>query len=306
MPQNSTIGFFLHASRLVHPMAAVVNVLGNCLVIVCAARSPKLRTSLLLLLVNLAVADLLVGVTFVALVMYRGYFQATDLLSHRRACLSLLALSVLVTMSSLSGIFLVALQRCAKITTRCFLNLNTRRNIAIGIPLAWTWAILSGVSVILGNNPEASESCTLQRYTSMSVALNAAGLSIIAAITAMYARILCYAVKARRVIANAQNLNVLDLATYDRERRIQNLVLVLLSILLVTCLPQGLLSTIPQLQGSSVHTELMMNCSLTLIQVNSFANPLIYALKIPQFRQAVRKLFRANQVGVAGGNQNAG
>ncbi len=285
--------------QALHVLFACVNLVGNALVVAAVTRRPGLRNHVTLCLANLAVADILLGVS-VTVHVYVPYLQPGDTMARRVTCLGILSFATFSALASMVAILLVGFKRWTQVVQhQTFLCLHSLRGTLMLFAGGWAVCGTLAMSVILKNNSGTYTVCSLDFYIQP---LHRVTLNMIAAATIMGNAFFCVMLLRHAITARRRVQNISQTATYvgacareADERKLHNTILMLVTILLAMWLPYLAVTAIPQLKKSLDRYELVRP-TLALIQLNSLVNPFIYAWRSRHFRQTLKSLFHKKDI----------
>ncbi len=284
--------------QVLHVLFACVNLVGNTLVVVAVTRRPGLRNHVTMCLANLAIADILLCVSFTVHV-YLPYLQPEEATARRVSCLAVLSFATFSGLASMVAILLVGFKRWTQVVQKqTFLCLHGVRGTLMLLAGGWAICGAFAISVLLKNNSGTYTVCSLDFYTEP---LHRLTLNVFAGGTMMGNAFFCvmllqHAIRVRRRVENvSQTTTDVGTSTAD-DRKLHNTILMLVAILLVMWLPYLAVTAIPQLNSSLDRYELVRVWGLALIQMNSLVNPFIYAWRSQHFRQTLKSLFRKTEV----------
>lgn len=268
-------------------VACPFTILLNTLIIVAVAKNQSLQKNSNIILSSLAVADLLVGAVSQPLSIVRGAFYFFHDNPPKFLCtLDVISVFVLYTTccTSVVHLTLVAWERNARIGEDVnFPSSVSRNRIKVLISASWTSSFIfvaPGVMYLAGVN--------FKYIMPLDVFLAITIFFLLFLIVYYYVSIY---IKTRKLKLDATNLNVSQMAIAKYENQIAVTTGLLTVALLISYTPSIVMflfgSFSPVLRGSS-----FFFWAMTLIELNSLTNPLLYSCRNRQMKQVMLKLLR--------------
>ena len=275
----------------------VLIVYGNGMVVLGVALSKSLRTMTHMFIQNLAVADLLMGLVgipldLMSMILYVQQYTYDQL---RLICLFKFAISYLSGIASLVTIGFIAILRCVVVK---FPSLTKHQSFVRcrRLSIVFIWLYSSVVSVIfltVGYRENFAMPCTLVSINSLwfnrLVFSHPISVGIVATV--------CYLVIFRTMRSNRAKIQVSanGPSTCAKENRLTKIMLTVVSLFFICWLPASLyiLGNHNDVQELTSGFKIMIN----MIYANSFINPIIYVLTMPDFRQSVACIMKCTKRG---------
>lgn len=255
---------------------ALIIIAGNLITILAFASRKSSKKGRFLLLINLSIADLLVGA--IPLPLYLAYLGS--LLSfwqlHWGKALEIIlfGVDVLLGFASVMTLTVISLERVyATVVPVAYRGLK-RRNYWFSVALIW-FVAFSTAGVCLASN-FVLNSLEIATYVSMSL------LSVLCCVISVSYITIWYRIKSKR-----RNIR-------QKTNEYENKLALTLFIVTVTSLAAWLPFVIVNVLFvfSSVHFSFnFVYFSKILHYGNSFVNPIVYSLRMPEFRNSVVRMF---------------
>lgn len=254
-------------------LEAVVVVTGNLAVMVVFTRTPSLRMRKYCLLIGLAVADFFVGLISVP---YYIALLVAPFLEWKAFYLVYRVQDVLFGTASVFGLTAVAIERAYAVYFPFKHRTLWKGAYMIGITMVWVVAILFAFIT-------TSDGISANIYVTVS-AISVSLLGIIISYVLIWIKIHCVT-------------NMASHATRRREKKMTVTLLIVTIMSLLAWIPFQAVTVYGIYCGSlclyDKATEVMI--TKVLQYSNSLVNPIIYALRVPQFRRALIKSVRCNR-----------
>ncbi|XP_072761249.1 histamine H2 receptor-like [Anoplolepis gracilipes] len=268
----------------------IVIVLGNVLTILAITWARKLRNIISnYFILNLAVSDLLVGVTL----PYHLAFYVDHSLNHNKTvCISRFVIIGLACGGSIYNLIAIAIDRYIAIVHPLSYNAYaTRKCVLIIIAIAWTCTMATSSIPIYWNCFDTSKTCEfdtiLPRYYILSILLPSFFLSWVAMFL-LYWKIW----REAHMHARRMNLSVIPNIAEKTDRKSVQVVLLILGCFSICWLPFFIMACIRSFGLKMSLTMLYYKATFALAVANSGMNPFIYAWKNTNFRKAFQKILR--------------
>ncbi|XP_050447150.1 5-hydroxytryptamine receptor 1 [Cataglyphis hispanica] len=265
----------------------IVIVSGNVLTILAIAWARKLRNVISnYFILNLAVADLLVGVT---LPYHLAFYVDQSLNSNKTLCISLFVIIGLACGGSICNLIAIAIDRYIAIVYPLRYNAYaTRKRVLIIIAIIWTFVISVYSIPIYWNCFETAKKCEMQTilpsYYLLYIVLPSFSLSWITMFL-LYWKIWREAHKhARRM-----NLSIIPNIAGKHDHKSVHVVLLILGCFSICWLPFFVVACI-RLFLLEVPLSTLYKSTFALAVANSGMNPFIYAWKNTNFRKTFQKI----------------
>ena len=257
----------------------------NTLIIVVVAKNITLQSNTNILFSSMAAADLLVGVVVQPLTILSGAIFFRDHSESGIYCILDAITIVISTGTSMCSIFhltAIAWQRHAIINLNLINNQATisRRRIKILASLSWMSAVISSIPSAMILNGLNFKNAT---YLDTLVFL----LVVICWILIAYCYILIY-IKTRKIKIEPANQNITQIAKVKMEKGIAHTT-GLLTLVVFLCYAPNLIFPLCYLSSTFCGSSYLL-WGLTLTQLNSLANPVLYCYRSRQLRKATLEL----------------
>ncbi|KMQ97680.1 g-protein coupled receptor [Lasius niger] len=271
----------------------VVIVSGNVLTILAIAWARKLRNVISnYFILNLAVSDLLVGVT---LPYHLAFYVDSTLNRNKTVCISRFVIIDLACGGSICNLIAIAIDRYIAIVHPLSYNAYaTRKRVLLIIAISWACVTAVSLIPICWNcfDIHTSQMCELDtilpRYYIMTILLPSFFLSWIAMFL-LYWKIW----REAHMHARRMNLSVIPNIAEKNDRKSVQVVLLILGCFSICWLPFWVVVCIRSF--GDMRTDLTMlyyKSAFALALANSGMNPFIYAWKSTNFRKAFQKILR--------------
>ena len=264
---------------------------GNLITIILFMKNNYLRKRSLYLVINLTVADMLAGGIFIAQIFFtlgsHCKFSEFNLGSYRRAVPLYFAIYFLIylfPLTSLTNIAMISLQQ-AHATFRPFKHRVIKKWV-YGVAIAFVWvsaATLSAtlVSLTFFTKARSHYFYLWQSYNCLCL------LVICGSYTSIVVKFCCGARPPHHGAAR-------------RQKKLTVTLFIMTVVSLLMWLPYVVTTfvkfTTNSFKSISYQKELRLNLALiVLFNANSLVNPILYAIRMPDFRRALLSLFRRQQ-----------
>ena len=243
---------------------AVSIVAGNSLLIILFGLKKKLRKKSLFLIVNMALADVLLGAVTLPLMIYLR-------ISHTSNIFVFLSYYLFSLASLISAVFVscerfYAICRPLKHRTLSFTTYRT------AIVVAWVLAVLSSTALTL-----------LAKLISLRTAQTAAcSFPVISLFVVCACNINIFRKSQRRVTSYEQHNRFLQ------KQRLTKTLQIVSTVAVLTWIPLVVFRLVVVLKGTIQREFLFYDIVLILNVSSSALNPFIYAFRIPEFRKSLR------------------
>ena len=260
-------------------------VLFNTMIIVVVAKKPSLQTNSNILLLSLAVADLLVGAVSQPLGIISSAFGFHDDTPPAFFCtLNVINGFVLLcaSWSSVCHLTAIAWERKARINEDLNYATNvSRKRIKLLIFASW-------VSVLLFFAPGLMYFAAVKETYVIILDITITILPVVFLVLIVYYYSSIF-IKTRKVVIQPTNENISQIARAKYEKQISVTTALLTLVLLICCLPTIVVYIVGYF-FPVLHANSFIYWSMTLIELNSLANPLLYCFRNRQIRKAVTEL----------------
>ena len=257
-------------------------ILFNTMIIVVIAKKPSLQTNSNILLSSLAVADLVVGAVFQPLTIIIGAFGSYDDNPPVFLCtLDVINVFVLysASWSSLCLLTAIAWERKARISE----NLNYATNVSRKRIKQLIFA--SWMSVLLFLAPGLMYLAGVKETYVIILDIAIAILPVVFLLLIVYYYVSIF-IKTREVVIHPTNENISQIAIAKYEKQIA-VTTALLTLVLLICYLPAIVVHIVFYFFPVFYTTSFIYWSMTLMELNSLANPLLYCFRNRQIRKAI-------------------
>ena len=254
---------------------SAIIVMGNMLVIILFAREKKLRKKSLFLVMNMALADVMLGAValplYVYLIVGPNYHLWTAKAAHKSI---FYFLDTTFSQSSLVSAGFISSERFYAVFRPLKHKTLSMRTYGIVIFTVWSLAILVSIIVVLFYEYNSFKAATLSW---MSFPLSF--LFIVCTCNISIWR----KVRIRNITLQQQNR-----AAFQNQR-LTNALLFVSAISVLSWLPLVIVNYLVFVQGLDIPRRFLFVDIINILNLsNSILNPFVYALRIPEFRQALR------------------
>ena len=245
---------------------SAIIVKGNMLVIILFAREKKLRKKSLFLVMNMAVADTVLGAVALPLRVYLTVGPEHEFIFH--------FLDTTFSQSSLISAGFISCERFYAVFWPLKHKTLSMRTYGIVIFTVWSLAILVSIIAVLFYEYNSFKVATLSW---MSFPLSF--LFIVCACNISIWR----KVRMRNITLQQQN------RAASQNQRLTNALLFVSAISVLSWLPLVIVNYLVFVQGLDIPRRFLFVDIINILNLsNSILNPFVYALRIPEFRQALR------------------
>ncbi len=281
-----------------HPICSIFGILGNSLVVVWVLGNVVKRTPVNVCFANQAVADLLVALSVTPFVFFRDW-APEESVQRIRACQGIFAFCVCCVRSSIFATLVISVKRWGQIVHweggRCH-AMSTMKGVFAMIAVAWLCSALSSASTVIWSKPGNITLCSItnnkeERYISM--ALNAVTGLAVAANAFFCLKLLHYAVTTLRAVQPESQTTEASERVRQNELRLHNTIVIIIAIQVLVWVPAFCVATFAT--GSREMLDLAHAWVMLLVQLNSVANPFVYAWRAKSFRESVLALLPARE-----------
>lgn len=255
---------------------AVVIVVGNFITILAFATRKASKKRKFILLINLSIADLLVGAIPLPLYLaYLGSMLSFWQIPWGRALeITLFGVDVLLGFASVVTLTVISLERVYATVVPVGYRGLKRRNYWYSVAVIWFVAISTAGVCLVSNF--AFKSLEIATYVSMSL------LSVFCTVISVSYVTIWYRIKSKR-----RNMRQ---RTNEYENKLALTVFIVTITSLAAWLPFVIVNVL--FVFSSVHLNFnFVYFSKVLHYGNSFVNPIVYSLRMPEFRTSVVRMF---------------
>jgi len=266
--------FFVNAA--VNVPFSITATLANALVIISIWRSRSLRTPANMLLIGLAMSDLGVGLFVQPFYIANLILFATQGTTNF-TCISTVALRITSTflcVVSFKTVTAISLERYLSLRLHLrYEDVVTKKRVRRIIAVVWLWSGISAIVWVV----------FVPAYVSFRFAIGIALYLVIS--TVAYVKIYRIArshqrqIKSHQVAADPNNLR-------RRTKSAWNMFLVY-CVLLCCYLPWSICLAVRNITGYKTWNWIAINFTLTIVNINSSLNPLIYCYRMREIRKAM-------------------
>ena len=256
-------------------LEAVFIVVGNLLAIVLFAISKQLRKRSLFFIINMAFADLMLGAVFLPLYIYRlgGKYKLWKSTSYRSLYLFIFEFLPLIEIvslqASLMSAALISVERFYAIYWPLKHRTQSMRKYPAAVLSVWTFATLNGTILLVVPFKE----------------------HVIYFVQLLYALIVLFILcgvnigiwrKCHHVTIASQQPN-----RASQNQRLTKTLLFVSTVAVLSWLPLIVVFFIINIYNAPILRNTLRRMATLLCYCNSFVNPIVYVLRIPEFRQAL-------------------
>lgn len=261
-----------------YSVEALAIILGNVLIILAFWRKRFILRRTSYILMNLAVADLLVGFGQVTYVAFFVLFTQNNEVGIVGLYLAGMPLWTLSSVASLSFLMVVSLESLCSIWWPLHHRISRTIWYYVAIGLVWTIALVFSVfnTIYSGNDPGAVISrLIVERILSFY------GIVLVCIICISYVAIWC-----KTVLRSPNNRN----GPIDENTKLAVTLFVVSSVSLFAWIPHFVMNLIELLCEPCVVNSTAHLFGSILFYANSLANPIVYSLRMPEIRRELIRL----------------
>ena len=257
-------------------LEAIVIVAGNLITVLAFATKKTAKKTKFLLLINLSIADLLVGA--IPLPLYVAYLGGKlsfwEIYWSKSLEVALFAVDVLLGFASVTTLTVISLERVyATVVPVSYRGLKPR---SYWFSLVFIWSIASFTAGVCLASNYVLRSFEIATYVSMSL------LSVLCLVISV-----SYLTIWRRIKFKRRNLRK---GTNEYENKLALTLFIVTVTSLAAWLPFVIANVL--FLFSSLHFSLeFLYFSKVLHYGNSFVNPIVYSFRMPEFRKSVARMF---------------
>ena len=255
---------------------SAIIIMGNMLVIILFAREKKLRKKSLFLVMNMALADVMLGAVSLPLWVCFSvgpYYQLWTAKPNTPMSYSFYFLDTTFSQSSLISAVFISYERFYAVYWPLKHKTLSTRAYGIAIFMVWSLAIVVSIVVFLSIYQMAHKAAVLSW---MSFPLSF--LFIVCAFNISIWR----KVRKRNIALQHQN------RAASQNQRLTKTLLFVSAISVLSWLPLVILNYLVFVQGLDIPRRFLFSEIITILNFsNSILNPFVYALRIPEFRQTL-------------------
>ncbi|XP_073729843.1 trace amine-associated receptor 13c-like [Misgurnus anguillicaudatus] len=279
-------------------LLSVWTVLLNLLVIISISHFKKLHTPTNMLILSLAVADLLVGLTIMPLEAIR--FIETCWYFGDTICRLFILIMGLLICTSLSNLVLIAVDRCVAVChPLLYPQKITMTRTIIMIYVSWFWSSAYNISVFITTSQSKftcyGECTFMYTFTLTIIDLFLSFLLPCVVIITLYLRIFYVAHQQVKVInslmRSGKHLTEGSVRRKSESKAARTLGIIV-TVYLFCWIPYYSLTLTPNTRMTSIIAYVM----LWMLYINSGVNPLIYAIFYPWFRTSVKHILNLSKI----------
>ncbi|XP_068602436.1 trace amine-associated receptor 13c-like [Brachionichthys hirsutus] len=272
---------------------SIVTVILNMMVIISISHFKQLHTSTNLLLLSLAVSDCIVGLIMVfQIILLDGCWFLGDVM-----CVVYFGLDYIITSASIGTMVLISVDRYVAICDPLhYSNKVTVKRINVCVCLCWMFSVLVHCLMLKDNleKPGRFNSCVGQcviilDYVSGLVDLFLSFIIPVTVIVVLYMRVFMVAVSQARAMRSHVTSVTIKRSVKATAKRSELKAAITLGVVVVVFL----ICVCPYFSVLLSGQDSMLDASsfafiICLFYLNSFLNPLIYALFYPWFRKSIK------------------
>lgn len=284
----------------VHSILTIVNIVGNSLVCVVIMKYTLMRTSINCLLMNLAIADMVVAIFFVPRHILVHTFSHPDGVTGMLVCKLLTGgnLAWVGGTASIVTLVVIAIERYFTVVY----PLGNRRNLTNGklkviIPSSWIFGVIFMFPTFLVKEFDKERGLCVPMWPKgwTGITYSLLWLLVLAVLpvslmTVLYCRVI-YTLWFKRSELNLRQQGVV------RIRKRVTLIAITVSVIFGVC---WLAQSISYVLMFHIHTHVFGNVKYvvctTMIMVNSAINPFIYALLSQRFRKKIKEIMSSTVI----------
>ncbi|XP_074659457.1 beta-2 adrenergic receptor-like [Tubulanus polymorphus] len=283
-------------------------VVGNSLVIFAFVKFPRLRTVTNLVVLSLAVSDLIMGFSM-PFTIFLSVFPHSKLFSTVYQCLLPFCVMAAVSFASITNMYIVTVDRYWAICYPFrYTAVMTKRRATAAISGAWCFSFSFGFAMpmLWNKGPfDEGEECTFRNAMSdeCAIVVVVVAASLVVLMVAHYTRIGCIASEQmRRIAATRVNAVGEHQAAHSSRRMIKDRkaacsIAIIIGAFIILWMPMMIFLLVETAPAKDLNipdlkfTRLLLGC---VAISNSCANPIIYALRMSEFRSAFGRLVKVN------------
>ena len=255
---------------------SAIIIMGNMLVIILFAREKKLRKKSLFLVMNMALADVMLGAVSLPLLVYFSagpYYQLWTAKKNAIFSYSFYFLDTTFSQSSLISAVFISCERFYAVYWPLKNKTLSTRAYGIAIFMVWSLAIVVSIVVFL--------SIYLMAHKAAALSWMSFALSFLFIVCACNIRI-WRKVRKRNIALQHQN------RAASQNQRLTKTLLFVSAISVLSWLPLVILNYLVFVQGLDISRRFLFSQIIIILNFsNSILNPFVYALRIPEFRQTL-------------------
>ncbi|XP_012532915.1 histamine H2 receptor isoform X1 [Monomorium pharaonis] len=266
----------------------VAIVLGNVLTILAIMWARRLRNVVSnYFILNLAVSDLMVGVT---LPYHLAFYVDSTLHQNKSVCISRFVMFSLACGGSIYNLIVIAIDRYVAIVHPLSYNVYaTKRRVLLIIVIAWICTMAVSSIPIYWNCFDTSQTCELEtvlpRFYIVAIQMPAFFLSWIAMFL-LYWKIW----REAHMHARRMNLSIVPNIAEKNDRKSVQVVLLILGCFSICWFPYFVVACMRTFGWRTNSMTIWYKSTFALAIANSGMNPFIYAWKNTNFRKAFQKI----------------
>lgn len=267
----------LFSWTVVFAVESLIIITGNIITILVFWKLRYVFKKTYYLLINLTIADLIVGIGAIEIVTSNIFKLKT---SKEMRWKEFITLDVFFGTASLATLVLIAMERCYAVVYPFRHRAVTRRIYIVSVVLVWLMAVLVTVIELL---PE---------FLSNSV-ITFASSWILTSLAAMGACAICCVYRVTWIFSRKDNPRI-PRDKRERNKRLAKTLFIVTISSFVAWIPFSLTFVLPRYVKNNKLCFLpsFLYASRFLQLANSFLNPIIYCYRMPEFRRILQGLFR--------------
>ena len=286
--------------KTIFSVLLTTDLVGNTLVILIILNNRSMKTAMNYLLLNLAVADMMVGVFFAPKVLFLSTFTHPTGTAGDVLCKLITEPTIawLASLASAFSIVLVAVERYSAIVHPYSIRHRiTKRKLKVLVPACWVVAtVVLLPSFYASHYDDDSKLCIvtfLERWQHVSYSflwLIVAYIVPVGVMLVLYARVI-YSLWFKKNSSNASRLVVIN-----KRKRITKAMITVGFVYIVCCLPTPILYLIQSFDPYMISKDdPHFKIAFCFRVLNYSVNPLIYTFQSKEFRKYLKKLMCCNQ-----------
>ncbi|XP_055863434.1 beta-1 adrenergic receptor-like isoform X2 [Biomphalaria glabrata] len=271
-------------------------IVGNCMVLLVIVRHRGMRTRTNLFLVNLAVADLLVGLCVVP-------FTVTTLMENRwifgngAVCMFNGWMNSFCLISSIHTLMYISIHKYFSIVRP--LSNPLKLSYIIGMmAAAWLWAAICSTMNVTGliveHKPGTSQ-CGPRYPNDLQMFIIHAIIQITCIVIPFLILVFCYIRMFQEIKRHSQRMRTNSTVAEDlilsQQKKVAVTLLIVLATFVVMALPYFAYANYTTVVKDKKHFSIYLNpVAYTFLFMSSMCNPIIYAFRSPAFREGYKEI----------------
>ena len=299
--RNSSIGTFSYVEFSILTVLTPCVLVGNISVLACLIKFPRLRTSMNLLIANLAIGDVLIGLLTAPL--YALMYISEELSMNKWLCL--------IKFSAVIGSFSCTLITLALLSVERYLAVFhplhynawiTKQRMKIAIAIVWMYILpISGMAIILGLN-KWDEKPNCEYFDLLPEAFTITSFVVTTGISFPVA-VICFSIityKIRKVQKRVRTMKHLQQrgaeSRADREKRAGMMMAFIFLLFIIFWLPFAMIIPFRYVLADIRVIGNLKNLAVVIAMGNSVVNPIVYCWCKPELRMAICSVLQCKSV----------